>query len=185
MPSYLDQVEGREMRPNAHPRRRLLLGHAGPDPRIPACCRTRVGYTGGDVKNATYRNHGTHAEASRSSSTPHASAIAAAGILLPDPRSRRRSNRQGNDIGMSYRSAIYYETTSRSASPRTRSPTSTPPACGRARWSPRWSRPVDFWEAEPEHQDYLERYPRTATPATSMVHRGAHGLLLPALAVLG
>ena len=43
--------------------RRLLLGHAGSDPQLPGVISTRVGYTGGDVPNATYRNHGTHAEA--------------------------------------------------------------------------------------------------------------------------
>jgi peptide-methionine (S)-S-oxide reductase len=68
--------------------------------RLPGVLSTRVGYSGGDVANATYRNHGTHAEADRDpSSIPRAHQLsAAARILLPDPRPDD-ANRQGNDRG--------------------------------------------------------------------------------------
>jgi peptide-methionine (S)-S-oxide reductase len=69
---------------------------------------TRVGYSGGDVPNATYRNHGTHAEAIEVVFDPaRLSFREAARVLLPGPRPDD-ANRQGNDVGMSYRSAIYY-----------------------------------------------------------------------------
>ena len=98
---------------------------------------TRVGYTGGDVPNATYRNHHGHAEAMEIIFDPEK--ISYRDLLefffqVHDPTTL---NRQGNDIGTSYRSAIFYLTTRRSRPPRTPSPTSTPPACGRARSSPR------------------------------------------------
>ena len=81
-------------------------------------------------------------------------------VLLPDPRpdddeppgQRRRHELPLGDLLPRRRAAA--------ASPRTRSPTSRRRACGRARSSPRWRRPGPFWEAEPEHQDYLERYPQ-------------------------
>ena len=69
---------------------------------------TSVGYTGGDVANATYRNHGTHAEAIEIVFDPERiSYREPAGALLPDP-DRQTLNRQGNDVGISYRSAIFY-----------------------------------------------------------------------------
>ena len=76
---------------------------------------------------------------------------------------RRRRTARATTSGSSYRSAIFYTTTSRSGSPRTPSPTSTPPASGPARSSPRSPPAGPFWEAEPEHQDYLERYPNGYT----------------------
>ena len=94
---------------------------------------TRVGYTGGDVANATYRNHGTHAEAIEIVFDPEQTSyrdLLEFFFQIHDPTTL---NRQGNDVGMSYRSAIYYRTTSSAASPRTRSPTSRPPASGPAR----------------------------------------------------
>ena len=78
-------------------------------------------------------------------------------VLLSDPRPDDE-NRQGNDVGASYRSAIYYVDDEQRRSQRTRSPMSTPPACGR-QGRHRGEPAGPFWEAEPEHQDYLERYP--------------------------
>ena len=86
----------------------MLLGDAGPDPELRGVISTRVGYTGGDVPNATYRNHGTHAEAIEIVFDP---AIISYRDLLEfffqihDPSTL---NRQGNDRGLSYRSAIYF-----------------------------------------------------------------------------
>jgi methionine-S-sulfoxide reductase len=127
---------------------------------------TRVGYSGGDVPNATYRNHGTHAEAIEIVLDPER--ISYRDLLefffqVHDPTT---TNRQGNDTGMSYRSAIFYPTTSSAASLRTRSPTSTPPASGPAKLSPRSSRPVRFGRPSPSTRTTSSATP-TATPATS------------------
>jgi peptide-methionine (S)-S-oxide reductase len=120
---------------------------------------TRVGYTGGDVRNATYRNHGTHAEAIEIIFDPEA--ISYREILefffqIHDPSTR---NRQGNDKGTSYRSAIFYTNEEQKLVAEQ--------TIADVEASGRWPGPVvtelapagDFWEAEPEHQDYLERYP--------------------------
>jgi peptide-methionine (S)-S-oxide reductase len=120
---------------------------------------TRVGYTGGSVRNATYRNHGTHAEAIEILFDPDK--ISYRQILefffqIHDPSTL---NRQGNDTGPSYRSAIFY------TSPEQQRVALETIAAVDA--SGLWPGKVvtevaaasDFWVAEPEHQDYLERYP--------------------------
>jgi len=76
--------------------------------KLDGVIETRVGYTGGDVPNATYRKHGTHAEAIEILFDPER--ITYRDLLefffqIHDPTTK---NRQGNDVGMSYRSAIYY-----------------------------------------------------------------------------
>jgi len=125
----------------------------------PGVRSTRVGYTGGDVPNATYRNHGTHAEGIEIVFDPEVTsyrAILEFFFQIHDPTTR---NRQGNDVGMSYRSAIYY------ADERQREIAADTIADVDA--SGLWPGPVvtelepvgDFWEAEPEHQDYLQRIP--------------------------
>lgn len=127
--------------------------------RLPGVEATRVGYTGGDVANATYRNHGTHAEGVEILFDP--AVISYRRILefffqIHDPTTR---NRQGNDRGLSYRSAIY---TVNEAQQQVAFDT-----IADVNASGLWPgkvvteiRPAgDFWEAEPEHQDYLERYP--------------------------
>jgi peptide-methionine (S)-S-oxide reductase len=126
---------------------------------LPGVISTRVGYSGGDVKNATYRNHGTHAEAIEIIFDP--AKISYRQLLefffqIHDPTTK---NRQGNDIGTSYRSAIYY------TSPEQQEIAEDTIADVEA--SGLWPGKVvtqvepvgDFWEAEPEHQDYLQRYP--------------------------
>lgn len=127
--------------------------------RRPGVISTRVGYSGGDVKNATYRNHGTHAEAIEIIFDPHV--LSFRDLLefffqIHDPSTR---NRQGNDIGTSYRSAIFY--TSPEQERIARDTIADVDASGL--WSGKVVTEVspvgDFWEAEPEHQDYLERYP--------------------------
>ena len=120
---------------------------------------TRVGYTGGDVANATYRNHGTHAEAIEIIFDPRLMSyrqLLEFFFQIHDPSTR---NRQGNDIGMSYRSAIFY--TSPEQERVARDTIADLDASGI--WPGKATTEVaaisDFWEAEPEHQDYLERYP--------------------------
>jgi peptide-methionine (S)-S-oxide reductase len=120
---------------------------------------TRVGYTGGDVANATYRNHGTHAEAIEVVFDP--SQIGYRQILefffqIHDPTT---SDRQGNDIGTSYRSAIFYlnDEQKRVAEDTVADVDASGLWPGKAVTGIEAAGP--FWEAEPEHQDYLERYP--------------------------
>ena len=126
----------------------------------PGVLSTRVGYTGGDVPNATYRNHGTHAEAIEIIFDPTQTRyreLLEFFFQIHDPTT---TNRQGNDVGDELPLGdLLPRRRTEAASPRTRSPTSTPPGCGRARSSPRSTPAGPFWEAEPEHQDYLERYP--------------------------
>jgi peptide-methionine (S)-S-oxide reductase len=124
---------------------------------------TRVGYSGGDVKNATYRNHGTHAEAIEIVFDP--AKISYRALLefffqIHDPTTK---NRQGNDMGMSYRSAIYY--TDEAQKQVALDTIADVEASGL--WPGKVVTEVepvgDFWEAEPEHQDYLERIPNGYT----------------------
>ncbi len=127
--------------------------------KLPGVIRTRVGYSGGDVKNATYRNHGTHAEAIEIIFEP--AKISYRQLLefffqIHDPTTK---NRQGNDLGASYRSAIYY--TSPEQEEIAEDTIADVEASGL--WPGKVVTQVepvgDFWEAEPEHQDYLQRYP--------------------------
>jgi peptide-methionine (S)-S-oxide reductase len=120
---------------------------------------TRVGYTGGDVPNATYRHHGNHAEALEITFDP--SRIGYRDLLefffqIHDPTTL---NRQGNDVGASYRSAIFY--TSEQQKEMAEQTIADVDASGI--WPGKVVTEVvpasAFWEAEPEHQDYLERYP--------------------------
>jgi peptide-methionine (S)-S-oxide reductase len=120
---------------------------------------TRVGYSGGDVRNATYRNHGTHAEAIEIVFDPRLLSyrqLLEFFFQIHDPSTR---NRQGNDIGMSYRSAIFY--TSPEQERVARDTIADVDASGI--WPGKATTEVaaagDFSEAEPEHQDYLERCP--------------------------
>lgn len=120
---------------------------------------TRVGYTGGEVSNATYRNHGTHAEAIEIIFDP--AKLSYRQILefffqIHDPTTR---DRQGNDRGTSYRSAIFYtnEDQQRVAGQTIAAVNASGLWPGKLVTELAPAR--EFWEAEPEHQDYLERYP--------------------------
>ncbi len=124
---------------------------------------TRVGYSGGNVSNATYRNHGTHAEAIEIIFDP--ARISFRQLLefyfqIHDPTTR---NRQGNDIGTSYRSAIFYT----SDEQRRIAEDTIADVNASGLWPGKVVTEVaaasDFWEAEPEHQDYLERNPNGYT----------------------
>ena len=126
---------------------------------MPGVVSTRVGYSGGDVPNATYRNHGSHAEAIEIVFDP--TVLAYRDLLefffqIHDPTT---PDRQGNDRGTSYRSAIY--TTSPTQKAVAEDTIADVDASGL--WPGKVVTKVeaarDFWEAEPEHQDYLQRYP--------------------------
>jgi peptide-methionine (S)-S-oxide reductase len=127
--------------------------------QLPGVISTVVGYTGGDVKNATYRNHGTHTEGIEVVFDP---AILSYRKLLEyffqihDPTTR---NRQGNDVGTSYRSAIFYADDAQKETAQT--------LIAEMEASGIWPGKIvtevvpvtDFWNAEQEHQDYLQKYP--------------------------
>ena len=131
--------------------------------KLPGIEATRVGYTGGDVPNATYSNHGTHAESIEIFFDPDK--ISYRRILefffqIHDPTT---TNRQGNDRGSSYRSAIYYTNEAQ----KQVALDTIADLNGSGLWPGKAVtelEPVgDFWEAEPDHQDYLERFPNGYT----------------------
>jgi peptide-methionine (S)-S-oxide reductase len=131
--------------------------------KLPGVRKTRVGYSGGDVANATYRNHGDHAEAIEILFDP--GQISYRRLLefffqIHDPTTR---DRQGNDRGRSYRSAIYYA----DAEQKRVAEETIADVEASGLWPGKVVTelaPVgDFWEAEPEHQDYLERTPNGYT----------------------
>jgi peptide-methionine (S)-S-oxide reductase len=131
--------------------------------KMPGVLSTRVGYTGGEVRNATYRNHGNHAEAIEINFDP--ARISYRDLLefffqIHDPSTL---NRQGNDLGPGYRSAIFYVNDEQKRIAQD--------TIADVDASKLWPGKVvtelvpvgDFWEAEPEHQDYLERIPNGYT----------------------
>lgn len=127
--------------------------------RQPGVISTRVGYTGGRAKNATYRNHEGHAEAIEIMFDPAKTDFRTMLEFFFQIHDPTTLNRQGNDLGTSYRSAIFY------TSPEQKRIAEDTIADVEA--SGLWPGKVvtevapagEFWEAEPEHQDYLERYP--------------------------
>ncbi|MER6068607.1 peptide-methionine (S)-S-oxide reductase MsrA [Streptomyces sp. NPDC001852] len=129
----------------------------------PGVVSTRVGYSGGDTPNATYRNHGDHAEAIEILFDPTVTSyrdILEFFFQIHDPTTR---DRQGNDIGRSYRSAIFYA----DAEQHRVAVDTIADVEASGLWPGKVVTEVepvgDFWEAEPEHQDYLERYPNGYT----------------------
>ena len=127
--------------------------------RYPGVISTRVGYTGGEVAKATYRNHGRHAEAVEIIFNPAKTSyrtLLEFFFQIHDPSTR---DRQGNDRGPSYRSAIYYT----SDEQRKIAEETIADVDASGLWPGKVVTEVvpagDFWEAEPEHQDYLERFP--------------------------
>jgi peptide-methionine (S)-S-oxide reductase len=127
--------------------------------KLPGVLDTRVGYSGGDLPRPTYQRHGTHAEAIEITFDPTATdyrTILEYFFQIHDPTTK---NRQGNDIGSSYRSAIFHlDEEQRRVAEETIADVEA---------SGLWPGKVvtevvpagEFWEAEPEHQDYLARYP--------------------------
>ena len=145
--------------------------------RYPGVLSTRVGYTGGNVPNATYLRHGTHAEALEVVFDPRQGSfrqILEFFFQIHDPTTK---DRQGNDVGSSYRSAIFYlDDVQKQVAMNTVADVDA---------SRLWPGKVvteivpagPFWEAEPEHQNYLERYPdgytcHTIRPGWKLPERG-------------
>jgi peptide-methionine (S)-S-oxide reductase len=146
--------------------------------RQPGVVSTRVGYTGGEVPNATYRNHAGHAEAIEIGYDPAGTdyrTLLEFFFAIHDPTTK---NRQGNDVGTSYRSAIFYlDDEQQQIALQT---------VAEVNASGLWPGEVvtevcpagDFWEAEPEHQDYLQHFPGGYTchyvrPDWKLEHRAA------------
>ena len=131
--------------------------------KMPGVHKTRVGYSGGDVPNATYRNHGSHAEAIEIIYDP--AVLSYRKILefffqIHDPTTR---NRQGNDIGTSYRSAIFYADEQQNAIAEDTIADVNASGLWPGKVATELAPAGPFWEAEPEHQDYLERIPNGYT----------------------
>ena len=124
---------------------------------------TRVGYTGGDVPNATYRNHGSHAEAIEiifDNEVITYRDILAFFFQIHDPTT---IDRQGNDLGESYRSEIFYTSAEQKAVALKTIQDVDASGLWPGKVVTKVSAASDFWEAEPEHQDYLERIPNGYT----------------------
>jgi peptide-methionine (S)-S-oxide reductase len=148
--------------------------------RYPGVISTRVGYSGGEVPNATYRNHGNHAEAIEITFDPQL--ISYRKLLefffqIHDPSTL---NRQGNDRGASYRSAIFYANDEQ----KRIAEDTIADVDASGLWPGKVVTEVapvgPFWEAEPEHQDYLEKYPDGYTchfirPDWTLPHRQEAG----------
>lgn len=144
--------------------------------RQPGVISTRVGYTGGDVPNATYRNHGNHAEGIEIIFDPARTSYRALLEFFFQIHDPTTLNRQGNDRGPSYRSAIYYVDEAQ----RKVALDTIADVDASGLWPGKVVTEVapvgPFWEAEPEHQDYLERIPNGYTchfirPGWKLPHR--------------
>jgi peptide-methionine (S)-S-oxide reductase len=131
--------------------------------KLPGVVSTRVGYSGGEVPNATYRNHGNHAEAIEIVYDPAQTtyrALLEFFFQIHDPSTK---NRQGNDVGASYRSAIFYADEAQKAVAEDTIADVDASGLWPGKVVTEVSPLGDFWEAEPEHQDYLERLPNGYT----------------------
>ena len=126
---------------------------------MPGVISTRVGYTGGEVKNATYRNHGNHAEAIAIVFNPEELSYRKLLEFFFQIHNPTTKNRQGNDMGASYRSAIFYSSEEQK--------NTAEEIIGEVDASGKWPGKVvtevvpasDFWDAEEEHQAYLQKHP--------------------------
>jgi peptide-methionine (S)-S-oxide reductase len=129
----------------------------------PGVLKTRVGYTGGHVANATYRNHAGHAEAIEIIYDPAKTSfrqILEFFFQIHDPTTL---NRQGNDLGTSYRSAIFYTNDEQRRVAEDTIADVEASGLWPGKVVTEVTKASDFWEAEPEHQDYLERIPNGYT----------------------
>jgi peptide-methionine (S)-S-oxide reductase len=131
--------------------------------RQPGVLTTRVGYTGGHVANATYRNHAGHAEAIEIVFDPAKTSfrqILEFFFQIHDPTTL---NRQGNDLGTSYRSAIFYTNDEQRRIAEDTIADVEASGLWPGKVVTEVAKAADFWQAEPEHQDYLERIPNGYT----------------------
>ncbi len=142
--------------------------------RQPGVISTRVGYSGGEVRNATYRNHGNHAEAIEIIFDPEKTSFRTMlefFFQIHDPSTR---DRQGNDTGASYRSAIFYTSDEQKRVAQDTIADVDASGLWPGRVVTELAPAGEFWQAEPEHQDYLQRYPNGYT-----CHRIRPGWKLP------
>jgi peptide-methionine (S)-S-oxide reductase len=131
--------------------------------RQPGIVATRVGYSGGDTPNATYRRHGNHAESIEVLYDPERTdfrALLEFFFQVHDPTTK---NRQGNDIGSSYRSAIFYLNDEQKRVAEDTIADVEASGLWPGKVVTEVTKAGDFWEAEPEHQDYLQHYPNGYT----------------------
>jgi len=131
--------------------------------KLPGVQATRVGYSGGDVADATYRNHGTHAEAIEIMFDPAQTSyrrLLEVFFQIHDPTT---PNRQGNDRGLSYRSAIYFVDEGQKAVALDTIADIDASGLWPGKVVTEVTAVGPFWTAEPEHQDYLERTPNGYT----------------------
>ncbi len=146
--------------------------------RLPGVVSTRVGYSGGEVRNATYRNHGNHAEAIEIIFDPEVMSFRRLLEFFFQIHDPTTPNRQGNDRGASYRSAIFFTSPEQKAVAEDTIADVDASGLWPGRVVTELSAAGDFWEAEPEHQDYLERIPNGYTchfirPGWKLPHRAA------------
>lgn len=125
----------------------------------PGVISTRVGYTGGDVENATYRNHGSHAEAIEIIFDPEVESFRSVLEFFFQIHDPTTVDRQGNDRGASYRSAIFYTDEAQLAVAEDTIADVDASGIWPGKVVTEIAPVGPFWQAEPEHQDYLERYP--------------------------
>jgi peptide-methionine (S)-S-oxide reductase len=131
--------------------------------KLPGVVSTRVGYTGGDVAHATYRNHGTHAEGIEIIFDPGKTSFRALLEFFFQIHDPSTLNRQGNDVGASYRSAIFYTGDAQKLVAEDTIADVDASGIWPGKVVTEVAPASDFWEAEPEHQDYLERLPNGYT----------------------
>ena len=131
--------------------------------KLPGVSDTRVGYTGGEVPNATYRNHGNHAEGIEILFDPEQTTyrdLLAFFFQIHDPSTE---DRQGNDRGSAYRSEIFYTTEEQKAVALQTIKDVDASGLWPGKVVTKVTEASDFWEAEPDHQDYLQRRPNGYT----------------------
>ena len=131
--------------------------------KLPGVLATRVGYSGGDVANATYRNHGTHAEAIEIVFDPARTSFRTLLEFFFQIHDPSTANRQGNDVGTSYRSAIFYTSEAQKATALDTIADVDASGIWPGKVVTEVAPAGPFWEAEPEHQDYLQRLPHGYT----------------------
>lgn len=130
---------------------------------LPGVTDTRVGYTGGEVPNATYRNHGNHAEGIEIEFDPDQTSYRALLSFFFQIHDPSTEDRQGNDRGTSYRSEIFYTNEAQKEVALQTIKDVDASGLWPGRVVTKVTQASEFWEAEPDHQDYLQRIPNGYT----------------------